>query len=307
MSDSKTVYSSTIMSSETEGKLVWLRGVPYRLCMWTLKPLRKYYAYPNPKGERKGCFEEPMCAVAWVKGQVENGKMHPDKARHRLTAIRKDLDLSDTEPLFEAPLVSPTNPDYSYRQGLECAHMLRFPAVNVDDTVNKEALGGGKKKTIGEKRKASNASTPYKTDKKLYAYELAAVGERTEVTTVDYRDFQDCQVLGDVLALQTYKSKDVILLYGGDSVPNRRAEAMFPGTHLTGTVYILSRKPLHDDGVGSGNTVISEKHATQVLLSLFLSSPLTPFPFQKKPRKKLRTNTAPSSLPPSSLQTLSLF
>lgn len=163
-----------------------------------------------------------------IKAQVENEKLHWDKGRNRLSAIKKDLDLSDTEPLYEAPLVNPANPDFSYLQGPEVAHMARFPALRVDDTLPKEEPKG--KKTILEKRKSSSsASSQYKTDKKLYAYELATPGERTEVTTVDYRDFQECNLAGEVLALQTYKSKDVILLYGSDSVPNRRAEAMFPG------------------------------------------------------------------------------
>lgn len=255
-----------------EGKLIRHLGVPFRLCMWTGTLLRQYYAVPDSKGERKGCFRDPMCAVAWIKTQVETEKLHWDKGRNRLAAIKKDLELSDTEPLYEAPLVNPANPDFSYLVGAEVAHMARFPALKVDDTIPKEEPGSKKKLPV--KRKAassSSSSSQYKTDKKLYSYELAAVGDRTEVTTVDYRDFQDCQVSGDILALQTYKSKDVILLYGGDSTPNRRAEAMFPGTHLTGTVHILSRKPLHDDGVGSGNTIISEKHATQVLSHSSLS------------------------------------
>lgn len=271
-----------------EGKLIRHMGVPYKLCMWSGTLLRKYYAVPNAKGERKGCFRDPMCAVAWIKAQVENEKLHWDKGRNRLASITKDLELSDTEPLWEAPLVSPTAPDFSYLTHPDCLHMARFPAITVTD-VPQQPKGQGE---ASKKRKTTGGGTggngkQYKTDKKLYCYELGGP-DTTEVTTVDYRDFQARPLTGQTIALQTYKSKDVILVYGGDHNSNRRAEAMFPGTHLTGTVFVLSRKPLHDDGVGSGNTVISEKHATQ-----------------KKPRKKNKEATLSNTL--LSSETVTLF
>lgn len=238
-------------STKWNEKTVRQNGRTFKLCMWSNVPLSEYYAVQDGKGTRKGCFHDPCCAVSWIQCQMNDGKLQKDKGQNRLLSIMADLKLDGSQPLMAAPVFpQPTYPDFGYLS--DNPHMSRYPVFQV----SQEESGAAPLKKGAKQAK-------YKTQKRLYCY-LMMPREEAQVKQVEYRDFVDQHVGAEKLSLHTFKSKDVILLYNGFGEQNRRAEAMFPGSSIRGTCYILARKPLHDDGsIGEGNVRITEKHQFQ--------------------------------------------
>lgn len=217
-------------STKWNSKKVRFNDQNYRMCMWSGVLVKMYYAV-RCNDKRKGCFHDPCAAASWIRNQ----NMNFEKETKLLQSIIEDLGLGAHQPLLLAPEIDPTRPNFGY---LHNSYMAVFEAQDVDTEPEPE-----------RKRSINASDKEYKTEKRVYAYNMPEDNsDRTTTVVTDYKKTRSLDIETDTVSLQTYKGKDVILLWNSGRPINNRVRAMFPGLAANGDVWVLSRKQLHDDG-----------------------------------------------------------
>lgn len=244
-------------------KIVKFQDKHYYQCQYSGVLRNKRYGIPREglDKDRKGTFANPACAVAWVIDRTTDGSLKPEQAKKYLHAIASDLRLGQpgSPSLKRAAEVDPgSNIDWSYENSPDWAHMMK-PNSGYS-LIENERL------SVKESSSSGNKSS---SDKNMYFYSIEPETDDTQARCVctksEFKKILDLPepVLTSRIVYGAYKSKDCFVLGDHDcqGVPNTQIDAMFGASlGFVGSVNILMRKPLHDDGSEVGEVTISDKH-----------------------------------------------